>query len=327
MRPGEDELIKTFFAPLAGPEALGLRDDAACLQPSANALVITKDMLVAGVHFFADDPPDAIARKALRVNLSDLAAKGATPRGFLLGLALPADWTADWLGAFAAGLGADARAYACPLLGGDTVATPGPLTLSITALGEVPPTAFVPRPGARAGDVLFVSGTIGDAALGLDVRRQAGWTEALDGIERAFLLDRYLLPQPRLALASALREHARSAMDVSDGLVGDLSKMLALDGLTAELLVDAVPLSAAVRAAVAHAPNLLPMALAGGDDYEILCAVPPAAAAAFAAAAEAAGVPVARLGRVVAGPNPPRFLLPSGEPLDFAQKKSFQHFV
>ncbi len=324
-RPGEDELIAKFFAPLAGPEALGLRDDAALLQPRAEGIVATKDMLVAGVHFFADDPPDAIAQKALRVNLSDLAAKAATPRGFLLGLALPPDWSTDWLRAFASGLAADARAYVCPLLGGDTVATPGPAVLSITALGDVPAGRFVPRDGARPDDVLFVTGTIGDAALGLDVRRGAfaGYGTA----ERAFLLDRYLLPQPRLALAGALRAHARSAMDVSDGLAGDLEKMLALDGMTADVSVAAVPLSPAARAAVARDPNLLATVLCGGDDYEILCVVPPDAAATFSAAAAAADIPVARLGVVATGAKPPRFILPSGVPLELEQKRSFQHFV
>ena len=144
-RPSEDELIATYFAPLAGPGAFGLRDDAAVLaQKPGQDLVVTTDMLTAGVHFFADDPPGAVARKALRVNLSDLAAKGAEPRGFLLGLALPGDWTADWLAGFAQGLGEDAAAYNCPLLGGDTVKSLGPLVISITALGAVPETIDAP---------------------------------------------------------------------------------------------------------------------------------------------------------------------------------------
>ena len=326
MRPGEDDLIATYFAPLAGAAALGLRDDAACLPPTGQHLVVTKDMLVAGVHFFADDPPDAIARKALRVNLSDLAAKGATPCGFLLGLALPADWTAAWLAAFAGGLGDDARAHACPLLGGDTVATGGPLTLSITALGHVAPGAFVPRPGAVVGDVLFVSGTIGDAALGLGVRRKAVWAEALSEDDRAFLRGRYLLPEPRLALAPVLRAHARSAMDVSDGLAGDLGKMLALDGLTAEIPAAAVPLSPAAGRVLANDPDRFATVLGGGDDYEILCAVASASAAAFAAAAAEAGVRVTRLGTAVAGTGPPCFRLPSGAPVEMS-RASHQHFV
>ena len=207
-RPGEDDLIARYFAPLAGPAGLGLKDDAALLTPPPGRdLVLTTDALVAGVHFFADDPAGAIARKALRVNLSDLAAKGAAPLGFLLSLALPAGWTADWLEDFARGLGEDARAYDCPLLGGDTVKTPGPLTLSITALGSAPTGGMVARTGVRPGDRLYVSGTIGDAALGLRLRLGQG--PLLSEARRLHLLDRYLLPRPRLALAPAMRFRAR----------------------------------------------------------------------------------------------------------------------
>src|SRR5271157_1726701 len=196
-RPSEDELIARMFAPIAGPMGLGLRDDAALFSPTAGEdLVLTTDALVAGVHFFADDPPGAIAGKALRVNLSDLAAKGARPLGFLLALALPRDWDEDWLKAFAAGLGADASAYDCPLAGGDTVATPGPLTLSVTAYGAVPAGRMARRTGVKPGDRLYVTGTIGDAAIGLGIRLGRGPDIPRD--ERSFLLDRYLAPQPRV---------------------------------------------------------------------------------------------------------------------------------
>ena len=233
-RPGEDELIARYFAPLAGPAGLGLKDDVALLKPPAGRdLVVTTDALVAGVHFFADDPPDAIARKALRVNLSDLAAKGAEPIGFTLDLALPDDWTADWLAAFAAGLGDDAAAYRCPLIGGDTVRTPGPLTLAITAIGAVESGRFAARGGVRPGDRLYVTGTIGDAALGLRLRLGQGPT--LAEADRLRLLERYRLPQPRLALASAVARFASAGMDISDGFVGDLTKMLRVSGATAEI--------------------------------------------------------------------------------------------
>src|SRR5271167_2563083 len=149
-RLGEADLISRYFAPLAGPGGLGLRDDAALMRPPPGEdLVLTTDALVAGVHFFVNDPPAAIARKALRVNLSDLAAKGARPLGFLLSLALPRDWRDDWLEAFASGLGGDAASYGCPLIGGDTVATPGPLTLSITAIGSVPEGRMPKRTGVK----------------------------------------------------------------------------------------------------------------------------------------------------------------------------------
>src|SRR5271165_737136 len=214
-RPSEDELIARFFAPYAGPAALGLRDDAALLSPPPGCdLVLTTDALVAGVHFFADDPPQSIARKALRVNLSDLAAKGARPLGFLLSLALPPDWTEPWLNAFAAGLASDAKTYDCPLAGGDTVATPGPLTLSITAYGAVPAGRMALRSGVKAGDRLYVTGTIGDAAIGLGIR--AGKGPGLPQAEREYLLGRYLTPQPRVALAKAMSVYAHGGIDVSD---------------------------------------------------------------------------------------------------------------
>ena len=330
-RPSEDALIARYLAPLAGPGGLGLRDDAALATPRpGHDLVVTADMLVAGVHFFADDPADAIARKALRVNLSDLAAKGASPLGYLLGLALPADWTEGWLAALTAGLADDARVYACPLLGGDTVSTPGPLTLSVTAFGEVEAGRMVPRTGARAGDALYVTGTIGDAALGLRVRRGGGedaaWLAGLDPAFNAALLDRYLHPEPRLTLRKALRSHARAAMDVSDGFLGDLGKMLALEGLTATVRAANVPLSEAACAAVRLDSRLLATALTGGDDYEILCAVPPDAAAAFEDAARAADIACTRVGVAGIGSDSVTVLDDDGAPIAFVSG-SYQHFI
>lgn len=232
-RPGEFELIARHFAPIAGPGGLGLIDDAGLLRPARGyEIVVTADALVAGVHFFPDDPPGSIARKALAVNLSDLAAKGAKPDGFVLALALPKGWTEGWLAAFAAGLKQAADEGACPLIGGDTVSTPGPLTLTITAFGSVPAGRMVLRSGAKRGDVLAVSGTIGDGALGLKVHGPGApaWVERLSSSDRGFLADRYLHPQPRLGLAAALQAHASAAMDVSDGLVGDLVKLLKASG-------------------------------------------------------------------------------------------------
>ncbi|BDV34000.1 thiamine-monophosphate kinase [Methylocystis iwaonis] len=310
----EDELIARVFAPIAGPAALGLKDDAALIEPSPEATVATVDMLVAGVHFFADDPPGAIARKALRVNLSDLAAKGAAPIGFLLSLALPADWTNDWLKAFAAGLAEDAATFAAPLIGGDTTATPGPLTISITALGRT--SRFAPRTGARAGDAIYVSGTIGDAALALALRRDAKLAARLSPLARAHLLDRYLLPRPRLDLVSLLRHHASAAMDVSDGLAGDLAKLCAASGVGAVVEAPTVPLSDAAREAIALAPSLFETALTGGDDYEILFTAGPGFAPPDA---------VTRIGEILAGPAAPQFRSAAKKPLIF-KKLSFSHF-
>src|SRR6202045_2039939 len=205
----EDSLIARYFRPLAGdPGAFGLGDDAAVLDALGEDIVVTTDAIVEGVHFLSDDPPDTIARKALRVNLSDLAAKGAQPAGFVLTLALREADDA-WLTLFARGLGSDAGLFGCPLLGGDTVSTPGPLMISITACGRVPTGKMIHRSGAKPGDRVVVTGTIGDAALGLDVLKGGPVAAALadDAVAEAALVGRYRVPQPRNALAKAVREH------------------------------------------------------------------------------------------------------------------------
>jgi thiamine-monophosphate kinase len=326
---GEERLIAKYFAPIANhPGALSLSDDAAMLTPPPGCdLVLTKDAIVGGVHFFPDEPADAIARKALRVNLSDLAAKGAAPAGFLLALALPENVTDGWLESFAKGLGGDADAYACPLLGGDTVKTPGPLMVSITAFGFVPQGAMVHRRGAKPGERIIVTGTIGDAALGLRLRSDAdaGRRWNLDDKSREHLLDRYRLPQPRSALAKLVQAHASAAMDVSDGLAGDLAKLCRTSGVTAQIDVARVPLSDAARTALAAEPALIETLLGGGDDYEIVCTVPAAQSDAFIAAAQAAGVAAADIGGATAGEGPPRFIGADGKPLRL-HKTSFSHF-
>lgn len=326
-RPGEFELIARYFAPIAGPAGLGLVDDAGLLRPARGyELVVTADALVAGVHFFADDPPASIARKALAVNLSDLAAKGARPDGFVLTLALPKGWTEDWLAGFAKGLEAMADEGGCPLVGGDTVSTPGPLTLSVTAFGSVPAGRMVLRSGARPGDLVLVSGTIGDGALGLKVHGpdKPEWVARLSAAERSHLAERYLHPRPRLALAAILQSHASAAMDVSDGLVGDLAKLLAASGVGAEIDLDAVPLSAAARAVIMADPALAELAWTGGDDYEILCTASEGEYPALAAAAAAAGVALACIGRITSGTGVVRFN-DQGRERVFAQG-SFAHF-
>ncbi len=223
----EDRLIARFFAPLAThPGALGLADDAAFIKPPPGCdLVLKTDAIIGGVHFFADDAAHTVASKALRVNLSDLAAKGARPLGFLLSLAIPKTIGDDWLADFANGLRGDAVLFGCPLFGGDTDRTPGPVTISIAMFGSVPEGTMVRRAGAKPGDRVFVSGTIGDAALGLALRNGGGTDWKLNDAQRQHLLSRYLLPQPRNALAEAVRTHASAAMDVSDGLAGDFAKL------------------------------------------------------------------------------------------------------
>jgi thiamine-monophosphate kinase len=307
-RPSEDDLIARYFSPLAGEGGLGLRDDAACLSPLAgHDLVLTADALVETVHFLPGDAPGSVARKALGVNVSDLAAKGADPAGFLLSLALPEGWTEDWLAGFATGLGEAARDFSCPLLGGDTVRARGALTLSVTAVGQVPAGRMVRRTTARDGDVICVTGTIGDAALGLGLRSSPAWAGGLLSEEAAFLADRYLHPQPRHRLAAPLRTHARAAMDVSDGLAGDLAKMMRASGVTAVVETDRVPLSPAARAAIRADPSLLDLALTGGDDYEILCTLPENSLDRLLKEADRVGVALSVIGRVVAGDGLPVF--------------------
>jgi thiamine-monophosphate kinase len=331
-RLSEQDLIARYFAPLAGPGGLGLSDDAALLAPPPGCeLVLTADALVAGVHFFSADPPEKIAAKALGVNLSDLAAKAAEPLGFLLTLALPRDWTPDWLDAFSRGLGEMASKFHCPLLGGDTVATPGPLTLSVTALGAVAVGAMVRRTTASPGDALYVSGTIGDAALGLILREaELGmtpppvWAERLSPQQREMLVSRYLSPRPRLKLVPALRA-ASAAMDVSDGLIGDLRALMRASGARAQADLRQIPLSEAASAALAGDPALFDRLVCGGDDYEILCAVPPDAKVSFELLAREAGVAVTAFG-VVVGPGAEEILLGLGGSRQVFASDRFSHF-
>jgi thiamine-monophosphate kinase len=324
----EDRLIARYFAPLARqPGAFGLTDDAAILTPpDASDLVLTNDTIIAGVHFFPDDPADAVARKALRVNLSDLAAKGAEPAGFLLSLALPPDATEQWLAALAQGLRTDADRYGCPLLGGDTVRTPGPVMISVTAFGLLPRGTMVRRSGAKAGESVMVTGTIGDAALGLRLRRDPGVARqwGLDDAMRDHLMSRYLVPEPRNAVAVAIRTHASAAMDVSDGLAGDLGKLCGVSGVLAELDVMRVPLSEAARQAMGADPRLIETILTGGDDYEIVCTVAPERIAALQTACSDAGVALTEIGRAGAGEGA-RFIAPDGKALTF-ERASFSHF-
>ena len=319
--PSEFELIARYFAPLAAgqPGALGLKDDAALIEVRPGCqLVVTADALVAGVHFFADDAPDLIARKMLRVNLSDLAAMGSTPVGYVMTLALPPAIDEPWLAAFVAGLAADQAAFEIGLLGGDTSTTPGPLTLSLTAFGEVRRGRELRRSGARPGDLVLVSGTIGDGALGLLVRH--GGLAQLTAAHRASLVDRYLLPQPRVALGSALAEEglAHAAIDVSDGLVADLGHICAASGCTAAVDAADVPLSLAAAAALAAEPALRETILTGGDDYELLITAAPEAGARMNDIGSRLGVPLTRVGRIAHGAGV-RVLDAAGRELSFAR--------
>jgi len=322
----EDRLIARFFKPVAtDPGALGLSDDAAFIKPPPGCdLVLKADAIVGGVHFFPGDAAQAVASKALRVNLSDLAAKGARPLGFLLSLAIPKDTKEEWLGGFAEGLRGDAVLFGCPLFGGDTDRTPGPVTVSIAMFGSVPEGTMVRRAGAKAGDRVFVTGTIGDAALGVALRSGKAKTWKLNEAQRQHLVSRYLLPQPRNALAEAIRSHASAAMDISDGLVGDFGKLCRASGVAADINVASVPVSDAAKTVIAGEVAALELALTGGDDYEIICTVPNKKAEDFRSAARGAGVPVTELGEIKTGEGA-RFIDAAGKPLVF-KRASFSHF-
>lgn len=320
----EDNLIARYFAPLAtDPGALGLSDDAAFIKPPPGCeLVLKADAIVGGIHFFPDDPPDTIAAKALRINLSDLASKGAKPLGFLVSLALPKDIGEAWLAAFTQGLREDIATYKCPLFGGDTVRSPGPVMVSVAMLGSVPDGRMVRRSTAKPGDKVFVTGSIGDAALGLGLRNGATWP--LSGAQRDHLAQRYLLPLPRSALAETVLHYASAAMDVSDGLAGDLAKLCRVSGVAAGIDATRVPLSAAAKAVIAADPAALETALTGGDDYEILCTISQAKVDRFRVAAMAAKVAVTEIGTIVEGEGAV-FHDAQGAALTF-KRASFSHF-
>ncbi len=314
--PAEFSLIARHFRPLAGEGALDLSDDAAVLAPPAGReLVISADALVAGVHFLPEDPADLVARKLLRTNLSDLAAMGATPLAYLLTVSAPKSTPDSWFAAFAAGLAADQAEFHLRLLGGDTTSTPGPVSLSVTILGTIRPGEAIRRNGARPGDGIWVSGTIGDGALGL--LAATGKLADPDG----FLADRYRRPHPRLGLAQF--GVVGACMDVSDGLVQDLGHLCRASGLAAELDARLLPLSAAARQAGAE---FLPLCLSGGDDYELLMAVSPAQEAALLNQAEALRVPVTRVGRFLAGPPDVTVFGLKGEPMRLDQA-GWSHFA
>lgn len=328
-RPGEFELIRKFFAPLANdPGSLGLTDDAAVLSPRPGfELVLTKDVLASEVHFFASDAPEAIAAKALRVNLSDLAAKGARPRGYLLGLALPSNWTSTWLERFCAGLAADQSAFNVHLLGGDTIRSGNGLQVSITAIGEVPAGKAVRRSGAQVGDVLFVSGTIGDAAAGLKARLDRHFFEdaSLSELDEHHVLDRYLLPRPRTGLADLLGKYATASMDVSDGLFADGAHLAKASGVGLEIELENIPVSSALQRLRSTAKEVFLECLNGGDDYEILTSVPAEHAKAFSETAASAGCAVTAIGTVTMETGT-LSIVENGRPFDLKGLTGFRHF-
>ncbi len=319
LNSGEFDRIARYFRPLAaGAEgALGLVDDAALIRvPEGRELVVTADTMVEGVHFIGDEAPDQLARKALRVNLSDLAAMGARPHGYLLSLSLPKHINDAWVAGFCEGLAADQAAFNWHLLGGDSTSTPGPISIAVTAMGTVAIGSALRRSGARIGDSIYVSGGIGDGFLGLLAARG----QLPYGPESDAMLARYHVPEPRIALGLALVGRAHAAMDVSDGLVGDLAHICAASGVGARINAPNVPLSPEAAELVADQPGLFPDLLTGGDDYELLVTGP---ANAIEEAGREAGMRITRIGEIVTG-STVEVLDSDGEPLTFA-RTGFRH--
>ncbi len=322
-RLDEFERIARFFAPLAAPGGLRLLDDVGLIPGvTGEQYVLKTDAIVEGVHYRAEDPPGQIAQKLLRVNLSDLAAKGATPVGYLLVTCLPPACGEAWLGEFAKGLAADQKRFGIKLYGGDSTATPGPATLSVAAFGTVKRGKAILRSGAKPGDRIYVSGTLGDACLGLAALK--GELPGLDPAGRDFLIRRYRLPEPRLALGRALAGLAHAAADISDGLVADLDHVCKASKLGATIEAKLLPLSKPARAAILAEPERIFAALGAGDDYELVFAVPAKAEKRIAALSKKLKLALTPIGRFKKGLGV-RVLDASGKPATLPQA-GYRHF-
>ncbi len=323
-RPDEFSLIKRYFAPLADEGSFGLQDDAALITPTTGkSLVITQDAIAEGVHFLPNDPPDLIARKALRVNLSDLASKGAVPKYFSLALGLSDSWEEAWVASFASGLEQDIAEFDIKLTGGDTFASGGGIVISITAIGESAPNEYVSRLGGSVGDALYVTGTIGDAVAGLMVRRRELPDVCIE--DASYLEERYLIPQPRCEMTGIVREFASAAMDISDGLIADLGKLCTASGVSASILVDAIPRSNALERLIRRESDFQKIAVTGGDDYEILFAVPANKLSGFETVIAQSDVKITRIGTLDNAGAGVTVLDPDGKQVNFA-KSGYTHF-
>jgi thiamine-monophosphate kinase len=320
---GEFGRIRRFFAPLAGPGGLQLRDDAALIDCApGKRLVVTVDAMVEGVHYLPEDPPDLVARKLLRVNLSDLAAMGAQPLHYLLVTALPSSFDDEWVARFTQGLAEDQRRFGVRLLGGDSVATTGPAVLSLTAIGEVATGREIQRGGARPGDRIWVSGTIGDAFLGLSVLR-GGYPE-LGPADRAALAARFQVPEPRAGLGPRLAGIAHAMCDVSDGLLADLGHICEASQVGASVALPTLPLSPGARRLAAADPGLPARLATGGDDYELLFTAPAAASEVIGTLAAELALPITAIGTIDGG-NQVRLLDVDGQPVP-VDSAGYRHF-
>ncbi len=294
----EFERIEKIFAPLATHTgALGLKDDAALLSPSAGCeFVITTDAITEGVHFIGNESPASIAKKLLRTNLSDLAAKGAKPIGYQLAILVPARLTDDWLTEFARGLKEDQQQFGISLLGGDSSVSKGFLTLSMTAIGEAPKGSAILRSGATPDDMLVLSGTLGESSAGLKLL--SSQSDAISAVEKAYLVERYRIPHPRVELGQMLRGVASASMDISDGLMQDLHHLCHASGVGAVVHFEHIPLSSAVRKLFLAGSLTFEDIVAGGDDYELLFTLPPQRATELPALSQRSGVPLTVIGSI-----------------------------
>jgi thiamine-monophosphate kinase len=328
-RADEFQLIERYFAPLTKHgdgeiSAFDLKDDAASIKvPQGKELVVSQDALSENIHFFENDPLDLIAQKALRTNVSDLIAKGATPYAYSLALGLPKDFEEDAIKQFSNGLSQDQDKFGLTLSGGDTFKSPNGLIIAITAMGLVDEGAYKSRLDANIGDIICTSGTIGDAALGLQVR--LGELKDLPKEHENFLRHRYLLPQPRIELVAVISQYATASMDISDGLVGDLIKLLEASNLSASLELDKIPLSNAAQSL----PQYIETCITGGDDYELLFTVPKIHMDEIYGIAATCGVPITAIGEVKSFSgdmnNRLDILDKTGKPLSLTQN-SYVHF-
>lgn len=314
----EFDIIAKHFSPLSGPEGLRLLDDAALLKPRAGYdLVITKDMLVENVHFRAEDSPEHIAIKALGVNLSDLAAKGATACTYFLGLALPSGVSDGWLASFACGLRACQEKYGVSLAGGDTVKSEAGLIVSITAVGEVPEGQMLHRTGAKPRDLVCVTGTLGDSALGLKVLQQS-----IEGYES--LCRRYLCPEPRLTVGGRLLSIANASADISDGLLADLGHICTVSGTGAALNFDELPLSSEGKRFLQNYPDCQQLVYSGGDDYELVFTIDADCMSGVKEISQGTGIDITVIGHITAEPGV-RLVDHDGKILH-VKEQGYQHF-
>lgn len=326
----EKELIETYLLPLSqnDPAALNFADDTALLSPTpGHDLVISKDLLIEGVHFLGTEAPHLIAHKALAVNLSDIAAKTARPRGFFAGFSFPSPPSDIWLENFADGFRRLIERYDCPLLGGDVTGAKAGMAISITILGEVKAGRMVRLSGAKPGDLLYVTGTLGDAALGLRLAREPALAKQwnLPASEVEDLINHYQRPEPRLQLTPALKACANAAMDISDGVMNDLDRMSKSAGLGANVELTNIPLSKAFQSAVSSDRGLISLALGWGDDYEILSAIPPNKAATFEQLANEVELEVSCIGKMRQEPGEVTLVDDQGRPIDLKPDR-FEHF-